>query len=457
MRVGFSFSCSSSCYFRLLVIVALFRICLSNNNKGGVLCKDDERQALLEFKHGLIDEADRLASWVGENNDCCNWAGIVCDNFTHHVHKIHLRGNCSMNDYNTIEEYEEFVKQKLRGDISPSLLNLKQLKHLDLSCNNFGEMEVPSFMGSLGNLRYLNLSRSMFGGTIPPQLGNLTELRILCLGSFHEDTDEYEYTSITNMQWLSRLRWLHHLDLSNMDLSQATDWLEVINTLPSLVELHLSHSQLLQIHPYVANLNVTSLSLLDLSGNSFNNSYVLQWIFSKTSLVSLDLSGCGLHGPIPSSIDSFRNLTSLESLHVRGNDFMSSSLVLKGLSSVGDNLISLDISSCGISSSVLGALHNLTSMLSLELSYNVLNNTIPASLGNLCNLRHIGLDGNSFPDISLTNLLESFLECKSPRLESLSLAASGLSSHLPNQLGQLVYLESLQLGSNYIADLGSCS
>ncbi|KAL8210804.1 hypothetical protein R6Q57_005241 [Mikania cordata] len=450
MRVGFTFSCATSCYFHLLLIVAFFHLCLSNDNKGGVRCKDDERQALLEFKQGLIDKADRLASWVGENKDCCNWTGIVCNNFTGRVHKIHLRGNCRMNDYNKIEEYEEFVKQRLRGDISASLLNLKQLNHLDLSCNNFGEMEVPSFLGSLASLRYLNLSSSMFGGTIPPQLGNLTELRTLCLGSFHEDTDEYEYTSITNMQWLLGLRRLHHLDLSNMDLSQATNWIEVINTLPSLVELHLSRSLLMHVDPYVDNLNATSLSLLDLSGNDFNNSYVLQWIFSKTSLVSLDISGCGLHGPVPSSIDSFSNLTSLKSLHVRGNEFMSSSLVLKGLSTVGGNLISLDIRSCGISSSVLGALHNLTSMLSLELSSNVLNNTIPASLGYICNLRHIGLDGNSFPNISLMSLLENFFKCKLPRLESLSLVSSGLSSHLPNQIGQLVYLENLQLQNNHI-------
>ncbi|KAL8241557.1 hypothetical protein R6Q59_014911 [Mikania micrantha] len=206
----------------------------------------------------------------------------------------------------------------------------------------------------------------------------------------------------------------------------------------------------MHVDPYVDNLNATSLYLLDLSGNDFNNSYVLQWIFSKTSLVSLDISGCGLHGPVPSSIDSFSNLTSLKSLHVRGNEFMSSSLVLKGLSTVGGNLISLDISSCGISSSVLGALHNLTSMLSLELSSNVLNNTIPASLGYICNLRHIGLDGNSFPNISLMSLLENFFKCKLPRLESLSLVSSGLSSHLPNQIGQLVYLENLQLQNNHI-------
>lgn len=93
-----------------------------------------------------------------------------------------------------------------------------------------------------------------------------------------------------------------------------------------------------------------------------------QWIFSLTSLVSLDLNRCNFHGPIPSSIDSFRNLISLESLHVSGNDFMNSSLVLNGLSStVARNLVSLDISSCGISSSVLDSLHNLTSLSSLDL------------------------------------------------------------------------------------------
>nr|GEY80891.1 leucine-rich repeat protein [Tanacetum cinerariifolium] len=44
-----------------------------------------ERQALIEFKQGIIDEADRLASWVGEESDCCKWDGIVCDNGTGHV------------------------------------------------------------------------------------------------------------------------------------------------------------------------------------------------------------------------------------------------------------------------------------------------------------------------------------------------------------------------------------
>ncbi|GKD07474.1 putative leucine-rich repeat protein [Tanacetum coccineum] len=287
-----------------------------------ISCADYERQALLQFKHGLIDEANQLASWVGKESDCCRWAGIGCDNSTGHVHRIHLPGSSSF-DANTVKEYQEAFKKKLRGDLSPSILNLSQLRHLDL--------------------RYLNLSGSGFGGTIPPQLGNVTELRILCLGSFYTATDERESTNVMNLQWLSRLRMLHHLDMSGVDFSKAIDWFQVINTLPSLVVLHLCNSQLLHTYPHVASLNLTSLSLLDLSRNNFRNSFVPSWIFSQTGLVSLDLTSCGFHDPVSTSINSFHNLTSLKFLHVSGNAFMSSSLVLEGLSMAGSNLISLDI------------------------------------------------------------------------------------------------------------------
>ncbi|KAJ0772094.1 putative leucine-rich repeat-containing, plant-type, leucine-rich repeat domain superfamily [Helianthus annuus] len=447
MSAVFKFSYISSLYltFCLLLVLAL-----SAKNYDATLCHDDERQALLQFKSGLVDEADRLASWVGETSDCCKWAGILCDNITGHVHKIHLPGICAyLPNYNTIKEYNEALRQRLRGDISQSILYLKQLEHLDLSCNDFRGIQIPRFMGSLGNLRYLNLSRSGFGGTIPPQLGNLTELEVLCLGSSY---NAFESTSIINMQWVSSMRSLRHLDMSGVNLTEASDWFQVINTLPSLAQLHLSLSGLPDIHPNVASLNLTFLSSLDLSYNNFNKNFMPQWIFSITSLVSLDLSGCHFRGPpIPSSTGSFHNLTSLKFLHISENEFMSSSLVLKELSSIGGNLISLDMRSCGVKSATLDSLHNLTSLLSLDLSENQLTSTIPKSLGNLCNLRHIDMGGNSFQNISLTSLLRSFLDCKSPSLESLYLESSQLSCSLPNQLEQLVNLVHLDLGYNDIS------
>ncbi|PWA50046.1 leucine-rich repeat protein [Artemisia annua] len=412
---------------------------------------DGERQALLEFKHGLIDEADRLASWVGEESDCCNWVGIVCDNYTGHVSQIHLaalEGHCDTLDYGTEKEYEEGSRQRLKGNLNSSLLHLKQLRHLDLSCNDFGGINVPNFIGSLGNLRYLNLSTSQFGGTIPPQLGNLTNLQVLCLGSFLENS--YYESTILNMQWWSSLRRLHHLEMSRVDLSKETAWHQVINTLPSLATLGMSECQLLYINPRVARLNVTSLSFLDLSNNNFNSS-VPRWIFSATSLVSLDLSGCNLHGPIPSSVATFHNFTSLQLLHVSENDFMNSSIVLEELSSISGNLISLDMSYCGVSSLVLNSLHNLTSVIRLDLSGNQLTKGITKLLLNICNLKQIDLSRNDFRNMSLTNLLENLFKCKKPALESLVLSTSGLSGHLPSQLGQLEHLEHLELYSNHIA------
>ncbi|PWA41911.1 hypothetical protein CTI12_AA538010 [Artemisia annua] len=302
----------------------------------------------------------------------------------------------------SLKELEEASKQKLKGVLSPSLLDLKQLKHLDLSCNNFGRIQVPEFIGSLGNLRYLNLSSSNFSGIIPPQLGNISELHTLCLGSFQDWRGEN--TRVMNMEWLSNLRLLRHLDMSNVDLSKAMDWFQVINTLPSLTELHLKSNHLMDVHPHAPSLNITSLLLLDLSENYFfDDSLVPRWIFSITSLVSLDLSYCDFKGLSPS---------------------------------ISSHSFPLD------------SLHNLTSLLSLDLSSNQLTNIIPKSLGNFCNLRDIDLSSNNFQNISLASLLESFLECKSPHLESLLMYASGLSGIIPDSIGRLSLLKSLGLSYN---------
>lgn len=63
----------------------------------------------------------------------------------------------------------------LYGSITSSLLSLEQLEHIDLSRNclvEYGE-NIPSFLGSMKNLRYLNLSSIRSFGEVPPQLGNL--------------------------------------------------------------------------------------------------------------------------------------------------------------------------------------------------------------------------------------------------------------------------------------------
>ena len=100
--------------------------------------------------------------------------------------------------------------------INPSLLDLKHLIYLDHSGNYFNYTPIPKFLGSMGSLRYLNLCNAGFGGLIPHQLGNLSNLNYLNLG--------HNYLYVKNLQWLSGLPLLQHLDLSSANLSKASDW-----------------------------------------------------------------------------------------------------------------------------------------------------------------------------------------------------------------------------------------
>ncbi len=64
---------------------------------------------------------------------------------------------------------------KLKGVIPPELGNLSELWLLDLGSNDLTG-SIPSELSNLSKLEYLNLQHNMLTGDIPPELGNLKEL-----------------------------------------------------------------------------------------------------------------------------------------------------------------------------------------------------------------------------------------------------------------------------------------
>ncbi|KAF2319767.1 hypothetical protein GH714_018651 [Hevea brasiliensis] len=316
------------------------------------------------LKDGFHVSLDRFSSWVPEE-DCCKWKGVGCNNETGHVI--------------TLDLHSPDPSELLQGELRDSLVHLPYLSYLDLSLNDFCQTQIPEFIGSLSNLKYLNLPRANFRGNIPCHLGNLSSLQTL--------------------------------DLSNNQFSLGLAALTGVRTqsmVPSLVELRLFSCQLHNLPQSLPSLNFSCLEVLDLSYNGFYHSLIPNWLVEVShTLRVLNFRTCWLQHSIAHAIVNF---TSLAVLDLSYNSLTGSFPQYFG------NLTSLyvlDFSHNNLMDSIPHDFGNMTSLVVLDLSFNDLEGPLPATLGHHFKhspLRELYLSDNFLTQLSLEKILPQLSE-----------------------------------------------
>nr|GMC88334.1 receptor-like protein 12 isoform X1 [Ipomoea batatas] len=270
-----------------------------------IRCIERERLALLDFKQGLVDYYGLLSSW-GSDDECCNWWGVHCNNSTDHVTVLDLHA--------PLDDYGNYAVEQLSGHkVSPSLLELKHLNYLDLSYNYFQGSPIPEFIGSFKRLRVLSLMDAGFSGTIPPQLGNLTNLRVLNISGDYFNLN----LKITNIEWLSLLSSLRSIYLSYVDIDLIESSKSRVTLPPFLEQLQLPGCELHGSLPFSLNSSSPVLSIVDFSNTHIyiNTSSVFHLLRNASKkLTTIDLSGNYFADTIPDH--AFGDMEILENLYL---------------------------------------------------------------------------------------------------------------------------------------------
>ncbi|GJS18930.1 leucine-rich repeat-containing protein [Tanacetum coccineum] len=424
-------------------------------------CIDKERQALLSFKAQLQDPEDRLSTWGPEEDDCCQWYGVTCNDqgqvtelgLHNYLESSGLRGEISLSLFNitylnqlslygnyfhgtipmfigsmthltildlgvnqftgtiprfigkmTQLTYLNLYSNNFTGTIPQSIGSLTKLTELQLGVNNFSGA-IPSSIGSLTKLTYLNLDYNSFSGTIPPEFGNLTSLLKLSLVSIGSCT-------IDNLDWLSRLSYLYSVKLDENSLAKANNWVNVIIGLQNLSYLSLRGCNLsLVVHPYSSSVNSSSIATLFLDNNNLNSS-TYRWLcpLVGNKLKFLQLSGNTFNGKVS---DFLKHLSGCASTTLQG----------------------LDASNCQFTGLLSDVIQNFSSLTYLNLSSNRLDGTISDKLWELPLLYKLDLSSNSFRGYISEKIGKSslaYIDLSNTSLEGFPFSAnmSNLSQHV---------------------------
>ncbi|KAJ6409406.1 hypothetical protein OIU84_008993 [Salix udensis] len=239
-----------------------------------------------------------------------------------------------------------------------------------------------------------------------------------------------------------------------------------------VTEINLPQQQLQGVLPFDAICGLRSLEKISMGSNLLHGgitedlkhctSLQVPDLFTLQKLKVLSLNTSGFSGPFPWK--SLENLTNLAFLSLGDNSFDVTSSFPAELLKL-DKLYWLYLSNCSIKGQIPEGISNLTLLENLELSDNQLFGEIPAGIGKLSKLWQLELYNNSLTgklptgfgnltslvnfDASQNRLEGELVELKPLKLlASLHLFENQFTGDIPEEFGELKYLEEFSLYTN---------
>ncbi|PSS32776.1 LRR receptor-like serine/threonine-protein kinase [Actinidia chinensis var. chinensis] len=306
-----------------------------------------EVSALMAIKSSLVDPMKHLKKWNKGDPCTSKWTRVLCFD------------TVMADGYLHVQELQ-LMNMNLSGSLAPELGQLSQLRILDFMWNKLSG-SIPKEIGNIASLKLLLLNGNKLSGSLPDELGYLSNLNRLQI-------DENQISGPIPESF-SNLNSVRHLHLNNNSLSGHIP--SQLSNLSNLLHLLLDNNNLTGYLPPELS-NIPELRILQLDNNNFNEAEIPASYGNLMALVKLSLRNCSLQGVLP-DLSGIQNLRFLD----LSQNQLTGSIPSNQLSR---HMTTINLSNNQLNGSIPESFSDLPLLQKLLLENNYLTGSVPANV-----------------------------------------------------------------------------